>query len=202
MTANAKCRSSSPIAERSSIWTHLIGQYRAVGEAADTPDRDCWLDPRLAVRSSPIEGHGLVATETIAAGEAVERLGGILVSDDELSHMIGSATSYVDSVSVYDRVNLVLPTGSPAHFGNHSCDPSMWWVDPFTLVARIEIPAGSEVTVDYATLTDDPDFWMECNCATELCRGEITGSDWQRHDLQQRYGGHWVPVLRRRIASG
>lgn len=181
---------------------HFVGQYRAVEECAEGPGPGCWLDPRLAIGLSPIEGRGLVATESIASGEAVERLGGILVSDDELSRMIGSATSYVDSVSVYDRVNLVLPTGSPAHFGNHSCDPSLWWVDPFTLVARIEIGAGSEVTVDYATLTDDPGFWMECQCGAEVCRGEVTGSDWQRRDLQQRYGDHWVPVLRHRIASG
>jgi hypothetical protein len=108
----------------------------------------------------------------------------------------------VDSVSVYDGVNLVLPPGSPAHFGNHSCDPTLWWEDPFTLVARNEIAAGSEVTVDYATLTDDLDFWMECTCGTQVCRGAITGSDWHRTDLQQKYGDHWVPVLRRRIASG
>jgi SET domain-containing protein len=170
--------------------------------AADGPGRECWLDPRLEIRASPIEGRGLVANEPITVGEAVERLGGILVTDDELGRMLESATSYVDSVSVYDGVNLLLPAGSPVHFGNHSCEPTLWWVDPFTLVARIEIGAGGEVTVDYGTLTDDPDFRMECNCGAELCRGEVTGCDWQRHDLQQRYGDHWVPVLRRRIASG
>jgi uncharacterized protein len=164
--------------------------------------RDVWVHPRLSIGMSRIEGRGLLATNTIAAGEVVQRLGGTLVSDDELRRMIESATTYVDSVSVYDRVNLVLPTGSPAHFGNHSCDPTLWWVDAFTLVARIEVGAGSEVTVDYATLTDDPGFWMECNCGAEVCRGEVTGSDWQRRDLQKRYGDHWVPVLRRRIASG
>ena len=170
--------------------------------SADGLGRDCWLDPRLTVRRSPIEGRGLVATEAIASGEAVERLGGILVTDDELSRLMDSASSYVDSVSVYDGVNLVLPTGSPVHFGNHSCDPTLWWADPFTLVARIDVRPGGEVTVDYGTLTDDPGFRMECTCGAELCRGEVTGSDWQRRDLQQRYGDHWVPVLRHRIATG
>jgi SET domain-containing protein len=150
---------------------------------------------------SPIEGRGLLAAETISAGEAVERLGGILVSDQELRRMISQASLYVDSVSVYDQVNLVLPPGSPAHFGNHSCDPTLWWADPFTLVARVEVGRGSEVTVDYATLTDDPDFRMECRCGAGWCRGVVTGSDWRRRDLQQRYGDHWVPVLRRRIAG-
>jgi hypothetical protein len=143
-----------------------------------------------------------VALEHIARGHVVERLGGILVTDVELTRLIGSATSYVDSVSIYEDLNLVLPTGSPAHFGNHSCDPTMWWVDPFMLVARSDINAGSEITVDYATLTNDPDFHMECNCGAAFCRGEVTGSDWRRRDLRQRYGDHWVPVLSRRIASG
>ena len=156
----------------------------------------------MEIRTSPIEGRGLVAVEHIAVGDVVERLGGVFVTDLELRRMIDSAGSYVDSVSVYDDVNLVLPTGSPLHFGNHSCDPTLWWLDPFMLVARVDIRAGVEVTVDYATLTDDPDFRMDCACGAPLCRGEVTGSDWRRPDLQQRYGDHWVPVLLGRMAPG
>jgi len=42
---------------------------------------------------------------------------------------------------------------------------------------------------------------MACNCRSSLCRGTVTGLDWQRPELQARYGEHWVPVLRERIRS-
>jgi hypothetical protein len=142
-----------------------------------------------------------VATAPIAEGAVVEKLGGTLVTDPELHRMIESGPGYVDSVSIDDNLNLVLPAGSPVHFGNHSCDPTLWWVDPFMLVARVDINSDDEITVDYGTLTDDPGFRMNCSCGAEDCRGEITGGDWNRPELQRRYGDHWVPVLRRRIAS-
>jgi hypothetical protein len=165
------------------------------------PGREWWLNSRVEVRGSRIEGRGLVAVERIAAGALVERLGGVFVTDPELRQMIESASAYVDSVSIEHNLNLVLPAGSPLHFGNHSCDPTLWWVDPLMLVARVDIGADSEVTVDYGTLTDDPDFRMDCTCGAASCRGQITGLDWKLAELQQRYGDHWVPVLRRRITS-
>ena len=39
---------------------------------------------------------------------------------------------------------------SPADFMNHSCDPNVWMQDEVTLVARREIAADEEVTIDYA----------------------------------------------------
>jgi SET domain-containing protein len=153
------------------------------------------------VRKSRIEGHGLFAAAPISAGTVVERLGGRLVTDREVRLLIASASDYVDTVSIDEDVNLVLPAGSPVHFGNHSCDPTLWWVDPFTLVARVDIAEDVEITADYGTLTDDPDFVMDCDCRAASCRGRVTGSDWVRPELQRRYGDHWVPALRRRISS-
>jgi hypothetical protein len=48
---------------------------------------------------------------------------------------------------------------------------------------------------DYATSTADPAFTMHCDCRASLCRGTVTGGDWQRPDLRARYGRHWVPAL-------
>jgi uncharacterized protein len=61
--------------------------------------------------------------------------------------------------------------------------------------------AGSELTVDYGTLTDSPDFRIPCHCGTARCRRSVTGRDWERADLQDAYGDHWVPVLRERITA-
>ena len=36
---------------------------------------------------------------------------------------------------------------------------------------------------------------MDCVCGSALCRGVVTGLDWQRDELQERYGEHWTPGL-------
>jgi hypothetical protein len=42
---------------------------------------------------------------------------------------------------------------------------------------------------------------MECACGADLCRGTVTGDDWRRPELRQRYGDHWIPALLARIRS-
>ncbi|MDT4964325.1 MAG: uncharacterized protein QOF87_3972, partial [Pseudonocardiales bacterium] len=86
-------------------------------------------------------------------------------------------------------------------FGNHSCDPNLWWSDAYTLVARRDIAAGAELTSDYATSTVDSDFLLRCHCESTRCRGMVCGDDWQIPELQARYDGHWVPMLQRRIRA-
>jgi hypothetical protein len=163
-------------------------------------DRDCWLHEKVEVRDSPIAGCGLFTTVAMMPGVVMAILCGRLVSDATLRTMLEHANgTYTDTVSLHENVNLVLPAGTPLHWGNHSCDPNLWWVDPLSLATRRHVAAGAELTVDYGTLTDSPDFEMECNCEASMCRQHVTGADWQRSDLQEAYGDHWVPVLRHRL---
>ena len=90
------------------------------------------------------------------------------------------------------------------HFLNHSCEPNVWMTDEVTLVARHGIAPGEELTADYALWESDPG-WVSpfrCRCGASTCRGVITGRDWQSRELQQRYGGHFHPKLRARMAAG
>lgn len=82
---------------------------------------------------------------------------------------------------------------------NHSCEPTLGWRDDTTLVAVREVAAGDELTLDYATAIDDPEFVMMCHCETYRCRQVIEGTDWQIPQLQSRYAGFWRPQLQRRI---
>ena len=96
----------------------------------------------------------------------------------------------------------MLPPRRPVGYGNHSCDPALWHTDAFTLAARRDLAPGDEVTVDYATQTAEAAFEMACRCGSALCRGRVTGADWRRPELQERYGEHWVPALLARIRGG
>jgi SET domain-containing protein len=169
------------------------------------PGSDCFLHPDVEVADSAIEGRGLVATAAIAAGTVVVRLGGRLVGTAEMRRLVAEADAgrspYVDTIMVDDDVHLVLPPRQDVGYGNHSCDPTVWHLDAFTLVARRDVDAGEELTVDYATQTSESSFAMACRCGSTRCRGQVTGDDWRGADLQERYGEHWVPGLLRRVRA-
>lgn len=186
----------------------MRGRGRLVVVTSDpqdlTPEPDCCLHADLEVRPSPVAHRGLFARTAIPAGTVVSRLGGRLVSTAQLDALFADAAQqpnhpYIDTISVGEDLHLVLPPGQLNHFGNHSCDPNLWWIDTYTLAVRRLITAGEEVTSDYGTSTAVAEFTMHCTCRSPLCRNTVTGRDWQRLDLRQRYGDHWIPVLLDRI---
>jgi len=169
-------------------------------------DIGCWHHPDVEVRPSQIAGRGLFATAAIPEGTVVARLGGRLVSGAELAALLeeaGRRQQPVDTITVGDDLHLVLPDDPrPAiGYGNHSCEPNLWWADAVTLTARRDIAEGEELTSDYGTSSAIEDFEMPCRCRSALCRGVITGRDWRIADLRERYGGHWIPLLRDRISA-
>ena len=83
-------------------------------------------------------------------------------------------------------------------FSNHSCEPNVGVRGQIVFVAMREIRAGEELTHDWA-MTDDDDSSTECRCGAATCRGTITGKDWQRPELQQRYGNFFSAYLLEKI---
>ncbi len=53
-----------------------------------------------------------------------------------------------------------------------------------------EISPGEDLTTDY-TIFDDFDGEMDCRCDSASCRGKISGRDWQRPELQRKYGDYF-----------
>jgi ribosomal protein S18 acetylase RimI-like enzyme len=160
-----------------------------------------WGHPDLVVKGSAIEGHGLFAAAPIAKGVVVSQLAGRKVTTAELTELLKNPP--VDTITIDDDEHLVLPAEPRPviAYGNHSCDPNLWWSDAVTLETRRDIAAGEEVTNDYGTSTGVP-YELECRCGSSLCRGVVTGDDWKRPELQERYGDHWIPALLKRQRSG
>jgi uncharacterized protein len=159
------------------------------------PASDCWLDPRVTVRESSIQGDGLFATEPIEHGELVSRLGGRLVSTHDLHHLFAQSHRYVDTITVAKDLHLVLPPRQASGHGNHSCDPNLWWDGYYHLVAKRNITQGEELTTDYASSTTDESWSMTCTCGATSCRRIITGADYRTTNLVQRYQNHVVPAV-------
>ena len=81
---------------------------------------------------------------------------------------------------------------------NHSCDPNLGIQGQIVFVALRDIEKDEELTFDYA-MTDDENYEMECNCGSRQCRGTITGKDWMRKDLQNKYDGYFSWFTQRKI---
>lgn len=157
-----------------------------------------WLDPRVRVGRSDIEGCGLFTVAPIRAGETVAVLRGQVIDNAALARLAGTKYS---SIVLDEDANLLLDPDDPVDCGNHSCDSNLWMDDAVTISARRDIVPGEELTVDYALQTGPADWQMgPCLCGSPRCRGTIRGTDWRIEDVQLRYAGHFAPVLQRRIA--
>ena len=161
-----------------------------------------WIDPRIEVRLSPIDGHGLFAKARIRADERVIVWGGRLISDSDVAELqaaLEATGAEYSCAAVGEGLNVLQQPDDPLRYGNHACDPNLWMVDSITQAARRDIAVGEEVTTDYGTVSVIPSWQMECRCGSRLCRGVVTGEDWRRPDLRERYRDHFMPFINERI---
>lgn len=160
----------------------------------------CYLTPKARPALSAIAGHGAVCIEPISIGEVVASFGGRNVTRDEFELL--PVVQQTRSIQLGDDLYLAAPAEpEPGHFINHSCHPSCVLEGNVVLVAGRGVAPGEELTYDYATRSGSDYDEFECQCATTLCRGKVTGHDWMLPELQLRYRGAFSPYLARRIAT-
>jgi hypothetical protein len=163
-----------------------------------------WIDPRQVFRASLTQGIGSFAQEMIRQGEVIEIVGGTVMTDAAFRAFMRT-TPRLNAIQIAEDRHLVeLPEITQQRGGgslNHSCDSNVWMADEVTLVARRDIAAGEEITVDYALFTMQPEWVLDqpCHCGTAVCRSMITGNDWKWLDVQQRYYPHFSPFINARI---
>jgi SET domain-containing protein len=156
-----------------------------------------WRSPRTAVRASGIQGRGLFATEEIRAGEMVAIKGGFIFGREDLagvSSRLGPAEIQVADGFFIGPIRAEEREGGMI-FSNHSCEPNVGVAGQIVFVALRDIRPGEELTHDWA-MTDDDSYEMECRCGAQSCRRVITGQDWRKPELQEKYGDHMSWYLR------
>jgi len=150
--------------------------------------------------SSRIQGRGLFATAPIAAGEIVAIKGGHIVDTTTLSTLPERLRN--SEIQIADGFHLVATQESEYEpvmlFLNHSCEPNVGFRGNVVLVALRDVVPGEELATDYA-LFDDCDEQMTCQCGAESCRSVISGRDWRRPELQEKYGDYFSAYLLDRI---
>jgi len=161
-----------------------------------------YRSPKTEVRESKIHGRGLFAIANIAKDEIVAVKGGHIVDGKTLREKITPVFGPVE-IQIDDDLFIAPVTEEGRELSmlylNHSCDPNLGMRGEIIFVAMRNIQAGEELTHDWA-MTDNDDYFVECNCGTPDRRKTLTGKDWQRPDLQKRYAGYFSAYLARKIA--
>jgi hypothetical protein len=161
-----------------------------------------YISPKAAAGESSIQGRGLFAVEPISKGEIVCIKGGYIFNRrtlQEVSKTLGPAEIQIAEDLFIGPLNDKEREGSMI-FSNHSCEPNIGVRGQIVFVALRDIETGEELTHDWAT-TDDDDYEMDCNCGKPSCRKVITGKDWRRKELQEKYAGHISWYLVEKISS-
>lgn len=156
--------------------------------------------PRRAffeVRQSPIDGHGVFATQAIPRGTYIGEYTGEYLTEAEVNRRYdadtaGRASTFLFQVTDDLYIDAEREGGEMRHM-NHSCDPNCETDVVGTrvvILAITTIPAGQELTYDYALeLEEDPlpgwERQYACRCGSARCRGTM---------LDPKYAAHGAPA--------
>lgn len=144
---------------------------------------------------------GVFATSSIKKGEVLAVFVGKVLSESYLKSLPNDLQKYPlqisndkflgwDDKSKFDT----------AEYFNHSCDPNAGIVGSNMLVAIKDIEKEDEVCFDYAMTDTISESW-DCCCGTKYCRRKVTGEDWRRIDLQNKYGRHFSEYILEKIEN-
>lgn len=156
-----------------------------------------WFNPKTEKRISAIQGRGLFARGAIPPGEVIAVKGGAIMDAAAFS-LVQDQVSPAE-IQIEDHLYIAPRSAEEVDANilclNHSCDPNVGVRGQITFVTIRSVPAGGELTIDYAMIDGDPSVRMDCSCGTPACRKVITGDDWRRQDLQRRYAGYFSRYL-------
>ena len=158
------------------------------------------ISPKAIVRESRIHGRGLFAVEAFARDEIVAVKGGHVFDRRTLVAIepaLGPAEIQIGEDLFIGPLAESEREGSMI-YSNHSCEPNIGVRGQIVFVAMRDIAPGEELTHDWAT-TDDDAYRMECRCGATACRKTITGQDWRRKELQEKYGRYMSSYLLEKI---
>jgi SET domain-containing protein len=119
----------------------------------------------LIVRDAGEKGRGLFAARVFREGELIVELGGDLRTTEEL-------TDDVMALQVGPDRWLCSAGEHLDDFANHSCEPNAGFRDPdrLALFALREIAVHDEITWDYSTSINEPEWELTCCCGSANCR--------------------------------
>jgi uncharacterized protein len=158
-----------------------------------------YLSPKVERRPNPAKGNcGVFCVAPIARDEVVVMWGGKVLHASEIDRNMPNFTQEI--LQIDDELYLETPVMEPSDCFNHSCEPNLGLTGQIGLIAMRDIAVGEEVCLDYAMCDGSNYDEFVCNCGSPNCRGRVTGEDWKRPELWEKYDGYFSPYLQRRIS--
>lgn len=163
-----------------------------------------WVNPKLKSGKSKIHGEGVFTDEKIPEGEKIMEFGGELISREEaFSGNYRSRSVWIVDTGKY----LALPKSDTEESLdeniNHSCNANTWLIDEITIVAKRNIEAGEEITLDQGTWNFEDRSYTDnmepCSCGEKDCRKILTKNDWKIPGVQKKYEDHFHPLIQKMI---
>ena len=165
-----------------------ILRYDPMGKAgflqyiiAEGKARHAARQKKYRIRADALNGYGIVASRLIHKGEAIFQLEEAAQRIVTRRHVEKSwPASRIHAFRQYayplSKEIFVLWDTDPQQWApqNHSCAPNTKY-DGLNVVSITDIPAETELTLDYAALMDETMDAFPCTCGSENCRKTIKG---------------------------
>lgn len=160
-----------------------------------------WIDRRLVLRKSAIQGIGTFAVAPIPAGQLlILTTGGLIVTEENRRSGLVELEAEMYNEELLSNGLSILTPKVFHYYVNHCCESNAIDVSrtPNTTqyIAWRNIQAQEEITTDYGVIGAGIEA---CACASASCRGQITPNDWQLPELQQRYRGDFPWYMAQKI---
>ncbi len=167
------------------------------------PEITSYRSPKIEVRNTSLSGRGVFAREPICAKEIIAIKAGHIVNREQVERITREIGDY--SLQIHDDFYLTPISEEEVTqttiFINHSCDANVGFRGQVIYIAIRDINAGEELCHDYAMARTDG-YTLDCHCGAADCRGTVTGKDWQRPDVQAKYGEYFIDYVLEKIRSG
>ena len=159
-----------------------------------------WRSAKIRVSDDTMAGRGVIAIDDIARDEIVAIKAGHIVTRAEIAEVTAAAGDLALQIedNFYLAPRNLADVDDMSVFINHSCDPNVGFRGQVVYVAMRDIRAGEELCHDYAMERSD-DYALDCHCGSPLCRGKVSGADWQLTDLQERYRDYFSLYIHNKI---
>ncbi len=139
------------------------------------------MQKKYIVKGNAISGYGIYATKQIQPGELIFKGEGRsqrIITRRYVEENWPFNEKLIFRRYAYPLSNEVflLWDDNPAEWApqNHCCQPNTKY-DGLNVAATVQINAGEELTLDYASFLDENMEPFQCNCGSINCRGLITG---------------------------
>lgn len=143
-----------------------------------------WLTDHIYIAPSSIDKLGIFSARDTQAGATIYHVSGTYMRNAFSAEFAQIGPNWI---GVSKEVWLNPAPNNPMNYMNHACEPNAIVSDGPRVIALCDIPAHTEILMDYSTTEIDPYWEMPCRCNRPTCRSTITAFQFLPAQLRERY---------------